>query len=367
MRKFPVPAIEPMISEGLLHIRLDWDGAAIRQAGIVPRLLADPARLLRGKMPQQTVEVIPMLFSLCGRAQGVAAALALDAAQGKTGIAPVQQRAVLLEAFQESAWRFLIDLPCRYGLPANVAALAGLRKVCGSALPIVELAGQLEQFLMVDLLGEPIRDWRARAAAGEIWPVHAPQAEVFQKLRDEGDWGETNIPFLVDFGSPQMVEEVLPQLLKEAGFPGAPSWRGEPAETGPLARAGRKCGGTVNARFLARLMELTDLVEALRGNDTLSSTWLRQAQVEEHTGLAWVQTARGLLIHYACLEAGIVADYRIVAPTEWNFHPRGAYVQGLTGKAAESPEAARRAAELLLLALDPCVSAVLSVECLVLS
>lgn len=349
-----------MIPEGQLRIRLDWDGAAIRRVDIAPRRLADIARLLHGKTLSQAAGVVPLLFSLCGRAQGVAAALALDAAQGKSGISPAQERALFAEAFQESAWRFLIDLPQHYGLPADVAALAGLRKLCGSALPGGELADQLEQFLAARLLGESVPAWRSRATT---WPPHAPAplAEVFGKLSEDGAWGGATIPLLADFDTAQMVEEIAPALLTQADFPGLPIWRGKPAETGPLARAGQRFGTPVNARFAARLAELADLAEALRGSDTLSCPWLRQAQVSENAGLAWLQTARGLLIHYARVENGAVTDYRIVAPTEWNFHPHGAYAQGLTGTAAESPEAARRAAELLLLALDPCVSAVLSV------
>ena len=93
----------------------------------------------------------------------------------------------------------------------------------------------------------------------------------------------------------------------------------------------------------------------MRG-DTLSHLgWIRCAQVKENAGLAWLQTSRGLLIHYAEVENGAVADYRIVAPTEWNFHPDGALTRGLPGKAATSEQQARRHAELLLLALDPCV------------
>lgn len=353
-----------MNPEGQIHIQLVWDGGAIRSVAITPRGLADAARLLNGKTPAQAGAIVPLLFSLCGRAQGVAAALALDAAQGALGVAPSQERAVLSEAFQESAWRFLVDLPQRYGLAPEVQALAALRKLCGGDLPGGQLAGQLDQFLAQHLFGCPPRQWRERAAHGDAWLADAPQpfATVMQKLHAEGGWGAKNISLLRDFDTGEMVEKLLPALLGQADFARYPTWCGEPAETGVLARSETDYGGSVSARFAARLDELAGLAEALRDSDALpAKPWCRHALVAENAGLAWVQTARGLLLHYARVENGAVADYRIVAPTEWNFHPQGAYARGLIGKAAESPAAARRDAELLLLALDPCVDAVLSV------
>ena len=73
--------------------------------------------------------------------------------------------------------------------------------------------------------------------------------------------------------------------------------------------------------------------------------------------MAWVQNARGLLLHRVALDAqGMVDDYRIVAPTEWNFHPDGALVHGLTGLAADDEARLVRQARLAVQALDPCVA-----------
>jgi len=46
--------------------------------------------------------------------------------------------------------------------------------------------------------------------------------------------------------------------------------------------------------------------------------------LSEGAGLGWVQTARGLLLHrVACTADGLIGSYRVLAPTEWNFHPGG--------------------------------------------
>ena len=73
-------------------------------------------------------------------------------------------------------------------------------------------------------------------------------------------------------------------------------------------------------------------------------------------GLGVVQTARGLLLHYARVDAGRVGAYRIVAPTEWNFRPAGALVRGLGTLAANDESELVRQARLAVQALDPCVA-----------
>ncbi len=80
-----------------------------------------------------------------------------------------------------------------------------------------------------------------------------------------------------------------------------------------------------------------------------------QSAVGNGIGLAQVQAARGLLIHRLELRQGRVYDYRIVAPTEWNFHPEGVVASGLKQLRAGSPNELQRQAELFINAVDPCV------------
>ena len=83
--------------------------------------------------------------------------------------------------------------------------------------------------------------------------------------------------------------------------------------------------------------------------------WVRAWTLADGTGLAAVQTARGLLMHQAPLARdGRIADYRMVAPTEWNFHPQGALFRARRHRRCrdETSGAARRAGGA---ALDPCV------------
>jgi Ni,Fe-hydrogenase I large subunit len=84
--------------------------------------------------------------------------------------------------------------------------------------------------------------------------------------------------------------------------------------------------------------------------DILSSGALRTA---EGQAIAWCEMARGLLLHWVQLDArGRVVDYRVVAPTEWNFHPQGALAQALTALAPQDSSSAM----VLAAAFDACVA-----------
>jgi Ni,Fe-hydrogenase I large subunit len=59
-------------------------------------------------------------------------------------------------------------------------------------------------------------------------------------------------------------------------------------------------------------------------------------------------------MHEVVLEDDRVADYRIVAPTEWNFHPAGPFTAGVNAL-GDLPDGVA-AVQALARSLDPCVS-----------
>ncbi|WP_341647887.1 hypothetical protein [Thauera humireducens] len=69
--------------------------------------------------------------------------------------------------------------------------------------------------------------------------------------------------------------------------------------------------------------------------------------------MARASTARGVLLCWVRMEAGRIADCRIVPAAAWNFHPEGAFCREACSSIDESPEAAMRRLSLLALALDP--------------
>ncbi len=70
-------------------------------------------------------------------------------------------------------------------------------------------------------------------------------------------------------------------------------------------------------------------------------------------GVGQVEAARGRLVHRVEIESGMIRGYRILAPTEWNFHPDGVLARGLEGLPVGSDLNALVA--LTVEAVDPCV------------
>ncbi|BAN34609.1 hydrogenase expression/formation protein HupK [Sulfuricella denitrificans skB26] len=369
--------------EAKIHIKLHWDGRRICRAELQPRPLVRATELVRGKPAGQAAVVIPMLFSICGKAQGAAAAVALAFAQGgEPAHAAKWERLVLAEALQELLWRFLLDLPKAMGGQGNAALLASLRKSLAQAAAGQDeatwqtFAVQAETALSQAILAMPVADWRKLTDLEQLseW-LHRADTETASNLLElwngAGRWGDGGAVLMPAASRERILNEVLPGLESDENFAQRPHWQGRVMETGSPARLQthpvlvqllRQEGVSILVRFLARLFEIVELLDWLREPAT-KPHWVQGAALGQGIGLAWVQTARGLLLHRAELDGqGDVVDYRIVAPTEWNFHPAGACVKALTGKPATSADEARRGAELLVQALDPCVAYTIEVE-----
>lgn len=144
-------------------------------------------------------------------------------------------------------------------------------------------------------------------------------------------------------------------MAEEPGFCARPDWNGAPAETGPWTR-------TVDLnplplhnawmRLTARCVDVLRLASP-SGPDGLAEGALPLGHGE---AAAWTDMACGLLVHWVRLEVSPqgprVADRRVPAPTEWNFHPQGGLAQTLAG--LQGDDAAAQAARAAV-AFDPCV------------
>lgn len=325
--------------------------------------------MLHGRVTHEAVALVPRLFSLCGRAQGAAAAMAAEAALGSPASADIRKarsRLVLAEIVRESLWRILIDWPAGAGLPPRAQAVAAMRAAFDAPADDGSWSsalGALRELLRREVLGrdpaqwlelESLQDWCAETGTVAARSLHS--------LARHGRFGSGGVALM-----PQPDEAWLQETaeaMRGGTFAQRPEWRGAPLETGALARRRRHPllkalldeGEPVLARFAARLVELARLAT---GGD--ESEWSGSQPLGGGAGLGWVETARGLLLHRVETGGGRVRDYRIVAPTEWNFHPDGALARGLSGMPAASAEEARVRAGWLAQSLDPCVECEVSV------
>jgi uncharacterized protein (DUF2237 family) len=182
----------------------------------------------------------------------------------------------------------------------------------------------------------------------------------------------------------QLLRQLGEALATEPGFTRRPQWQGACAETGSwtrlrharhtrhaaesqrLANLSEAClpaapshasAKPVSAwtRLAARWQELQDIaaapaLDAHATHDPLLSSGALNLGAGQ--AIAWCEMARGLLLHWVQLDPqGAVAQYRVLAPTEWNFHPQGALALALSALDARD----RSGAQILAAAFDACV------------
>ncbi|WP_085318038.1 hypothetical protein [Derxia lacustris] len=361
----------------------------LRPGAPLPNIVSTRPAVARSLLRGLGVDLVPRLLgqlhALCGGAHELAARLALDAARGEAASANGAQRSALgLQAQREHLRRVWLDWPRLLGAESDITAdtLGPLRDLwrqqagADSAEQARLLRGWLAQHVFgvapdhwLDRIASDragrLRDWLDRGATGP--------ARWLAACRDRADElacdADPALPASVDATA---LAHWLGDWRDARQLPEA-QWRGGPRETGCWTRAdgahaqanrarashARAAGGHdvgappgVSAfdRILAKLEEIARLAAA---PGLLAAAG---HAVAPGIGVAWVETARGVLAHIAETDsAGRVLAYDIVSPTEWNFHPEGAAARALALLAPDATVAARDCA-LLAAAFDPCVA-----------
>ena len=374
-----------MTIEGEITVRLDWDGRRVCRVRLTSTRPFAASRVFAGREPSIAAAMAPRLFSVCAQAQGAAATAALAAAAGEAPDAAtlaLLERRVALETIHEYLWRLLIDLPKAMGGEPSFAPVAAARAATAGATAADKpttgerrtLAHLLERIVAEHVFGRSAASWLLLRDASELDEALARAATIPAMLLArlsgaQSGLGASDVALMPGMTADVLREFVAPAIEADSGFVREPRWNGEPVETGALARMHRhpcvaslieRHGRSVATRVAARMFELAQLVVGV-ASEALATSSIQALALRGGAGLAAVQTARGLLLHRAEIAHGLVRDYRIVAPTEWNFHPDGALVRGLNGHEAADEPALLRDARLAVQALDPCVGCRLEV------
>ncbi len=348
---------------GKLTLTVIWDGISVSSTDIrSTRPMA--AQILKGKTPAQVLQIVPLLFSVCGKAQGAAAEAALQAARqtGTTASATVE-RMIVCEAIQEHLWRLMLDWTKLMGLPRQEQRFAGwyalLRKIASGEAEMSVFLHDFER----DCLGMPATEWCAMDGyhALQKWShkAHSPSAQLLLKLDDleHGRHKASGIRLLPAWTAAQAIQACGSRW--DAAFSARPDWLGDAAETGAwtyyadntmLLDVWRQSGSKAMTRLLARIMDIIEMA------NERAAPRLDVAGPTAGEGIAVVRTARGLLMHHVHLASETVVDYAIVAPTEWNFHPGGAFAQDMCGLQENDEQGLQQLAHVEAMSLDPCVA-----------
>ncbi len=335
--------------------------------------------LLRGRRRAEVLAAVPRLFSICGRSQLAACELACATAAGETASAErlaSQGAAVAAEVLREGAWRMLLDWPRWLDEAPTDEAIAAARGAVAPAMDDAHRAGGTAEAIATAAFGSPAAEWLALETVAEIdrWidAGRSATARFMRRVRDsdepasaEAAAAERAVPLLATPCDAAVPTALAAAAEADPDFSRQPTWRGAPAETGALARLQadplvvavlQRSATRTPARFLARLRELALL---LAGRTPAA---LGALAIGPGAGVAWVENARGLLVHQVRLDGDRVVAYRIVAPTEWNFHPAGVLARSLAGQNAGNPDQVKARARVLVHALDPCVACRIEIE-----
>lgn len=360
-----------MSLEGELRIGLRLRDGHVERVRITSSRPDVAGSLLQGRTRAEVGAAVPLLFSICAGSQAATSELACAAAAGESPTAAAQQRcraAVSAEMLREAAWRTLLDWPQWIGEKPGEDAVAAARGAVsvGSGWP----AEQAAEAMAMAAFGVPAAEWLglSSVAAFDRWADagRTAAARFMRRLRDDeaaagarSDRSAAQVALLDDAHHAERIDEIASAADADPDFARHPSWRGAPAETGALARLKsdalivaltEKTASRVQARFAARLRELALLLTG-RASGSVGAKTLPCGD-----GIAWVENARGLLIHRVSIAQGRALRYLIVAPTEWNFHPAGALPLALTGARAADLGRVQRHTTQLVHSLDPCVA-----------
>jgi len=342
------------------------------------------SRLLRGQHGEQVSRTLTSVFTLCAHAHRRTAEQALAAAQ----IGPQELLAtdppvsLWVETARDHLRSIALDWPQR--LPRPCPGRPSMDWLRNCPLPLTtsrpytdagaasQALAQLRTWLEDRILGQSLPDWLAthrepialaawcKAHAAELPPANClavwhpiahgltPAMHCLNVLDDDVTRQNTQL------------RQLAQTLVSEPEFAQRPTWRGQCAENGPWSRLRHQKQAPAQhsawTRMSARWLELVEIaaVNPQTAGQARSPLLASGAlDLGDGQALAWCEMARGLLLHWVQLDAqGGVQDYRVLAPTEWNFHPDGALARAL---AALLPGDAV-SAQALAAAFDPCVA-----------
>ncbi len=385
-----------MSIEGHLNIDLHESETIITKAVITSSRPVQIAGLFNGKTAEEALKTIPLIFSVCARAQSFAGVLACERAMGLPffeDTCAARQIIVLTETAREHVLRIALDWPShivseadnidvkpimklpksmQQGLFASGQAFKPGARAQIDAVKVEDLVARLSSFLERQIFGEDLALWSTRVdidtlkvwadSAGTI-PARLVSKVIKLQWAGAGNAGTAFLPSISD-------KEMLANIKQDddGAYRARPTWNLHPCETSCLSRQlntplinnlHTSFGNGLLTRLTARLCELASLPDEMRQllGKCLNANKASRAQ-EQHMdgyGLAQIEAARGRLVHMVQTDRERIKDYRILSPTEWNFHPDGPAARALVKLDAGNKAQLKQQAKLLITAIDPCI------------
>lgn len=382
-------------SEGSLQIILDSSAQAVHIKSTRPLQVS---QLFVSKTVEQVGDMVPLLYNVCSTAQTHASLLALNRAMAQPldqHIEIARAMLVLTENVREHLFRISIDWPDLFGISLDSKVLPAISQLlpnmtnclfdpAGAFKNTSSLAFNtgalqmmlrtIEQLIEQLVCGCPTQQWLTLNNVDDVTAWARKQqtlgASAINHVIQQGwsGFGQSPVSALPKFSADELIQKLKSDSAQL--FIQAPTLEGEVYETTAFTRQhfhhlvqslmGEFANGLL-PRMMARLVELVLLPSRIEALSARLDADHRSRSFPED-GLAQVEAARGRLVHYAEVENDRVTDYSILAPTEWNFHPRGVMTLSLQQLLRDSKQQQEQLARCLINAIDPCVGYELEIQ-----
>lgn len=377
--------------EGAISIDVKNAGGMRRDIKISSSRPVHASRIFVGKTPQQALSTIPLLFNICGVAQARTALAAIqnaDSIHSSRNDDTARSILVLVENAKEHLMRILLDWPTLFKVeqkPKNLPYVSQLINQFKSALyekgdafsldsqcnvnikKVNTLTQELETYLSTHVFAMPIEQWLAIHDIDSLYKWAQTKEDVAAQtlhiICDQG-WatqGTTQCEFLPPLDNQLLQKKFMSESANE--FIAQPQWQNNCYETSCFTRQSKhplfqalhhEFYSGLLTRWVARLIELAGIPEQIK---KLSRQFTKTPHNsnQKASGIAQTEAARGRLIHHVSIEKGIIKQYQILAPTEWNFHANGLVHESLSHISAKNDDQWQQLAHLVINAIDPCV------------
>ncbi|WP_237154051.1 hypothetical protein [Oryzibacter oryziterrae] len=320
------------LAPGTLAITVGVAGGVVASVDIRSDRPLSLASRLVGRPVGDAVAAVGLLHAVCGQSHAAALHFAAEAALGRTLPTDEQRQwsvRLAAERIGEHLRELLIEQADEAALPLGREAIAlahALARGGADARQLEALRDQTEA--LWPALGRKIA--RDTASAGAAPPARDPLTAVDDLV-------------------------ILAGLSASEGFLAHPSLPGRCPEVGPAARL-MGTAAMPGATRAARLAEM----EAALTEIGLNALAPHTIAVGPGQGFAAVESPRGRLCYLVEVNAdGRLVGARVLAPTEWNFHPSGPFAKSLVGRRPAND--AHTALARLAADFCPCVAVAITV------
>ena len=368
--------------EGEATLLCTWHNDRIEKAEILFPQSRYIEKILKNRPVLDALAINPRVCGICGHAHLIATVRAIEACYPTVELTEkaknVREITLALELFQNHIkWFYLtlyplLNLTCdidRALQPVRlatetIALLAGQYPHNSYCIPggITSAVTPIERYGALERI-EALRQWMREHLIDAEMKELTRCEEIERFLQREGDlprfikllvekekaqpgrsydrfivWGESTLFRKGKSIATRVTHTLDPKKISEKPIENSRAlwveYKGKPYETGPLARAmvakiplikeaHRRYGDSIITRIMARLCEIPRLLHTvqrlLEELDVTQTGYNPPTPLpDEAHGIAFVEAARGSLMHEIRIREGHIAEYRIVTPTQWN-------------------------------------------------